>query len=73
MQKVLHINADKCTGCLQCEMACSYENYGVYAVQTLDALSIDLYGGARKFTYSDDLGTDYQDAYGVLAGARFFF
>ena len=27
MQKSLHINADKCTGCLQCEMACSYENY----------------------------------------------
>jgi ferredoxin len=21
----------KCTGCLQCEMACSYENYGVFA------------------------------------------
>jgi Fe-S-cluster-containing hydrogenase component 2 len=31
MQKVLHINPDKCTGCLQCEMACSYENYGVFA------------------------------------------
>ncbi len=29
MQKSLLINADKCTGCLQCEMACSYENYGV--------------------------------------------
>ena len=31
MQKVLHINPDKCTGCLQCEMACSFENYGTYA------------------------------------------
>ena len=30
MQKSLYINADKCTGCLQCEMACSYENYGVF-------------------------------------------
>jgi Fe-S-cluster-containing hydrogenase component 2 len=30
MQKSLHINADKCTGCLQCEMACSFENYGVF-------------------------------------------
>ncbi len=30
MQKSLQINADKCTGCLQCEMACSYENYGVF-------------------------------------------
>ena len=32
MQKVLHINADKCTGCLQCEMACSFENYGTFAI-----------------------------------------
>lgn len=47
-------------------------NYGVYGVQTVDALSIDLYGGVRKFTYDDKL-TDYQDAYGVLAGVRFFF
>ena len=31
MQKLLHINADKCTGCLQCEMACSFENYGTFA------------------------------------------
>ena len=31
MQKVLHINPDKCTGCLQCEMACSFENYGTFA------------------------------------------
>ena len=30
MQKSLHIDADKCTGCMQCEMACSYENYGVF-------------------------------------------
>ncbi|MBC7572997.1 MAG: 4Fe-4S dicluster domain-containing protein [Herminiimonas sp.] len=30
MQKSLHIDAYKCTGCMQCEMACSYENYGVF-------------------------------------------
>jgi len=30
MQKSLHIIPDKCTGCLQCEMACSYENEGVF-------------------------------------------
>ena len=30
MQKSLHIDADKCTGCLQCEMACSYEHYGMF-------------------------------------------
>lgn len=48
-------------------------NYGVYGVQTIDALSIDLYGGVRKFTYDDDGPTHYQDAYGVLTGVRFFF
>ncbi len=30
MMKSLHIEAAKCTGCLQCEMACSFENYGVF-------------------------------------------
>jgi NAD-dependent dihydropyrimidine dehydrogenase PreA subunit len=30
MQRSLHIEPDKCTGCLQCEMACSYENYGMF-------------------------------------------
>lgn len=30
MQKSLHIDPVKCTGCLQCEMACSYENEGVF-------------------------------------------
>ena len=30
MMKSLHIDAKKCTGCLQCEMACSYENYAVF-------------------------------------------
>jgi hypothetical protein len=49
------------------------ENYGVYAVQSIDALSIDVYGGVRKFTYEDNLGGTYQDAYGVLTGVRFFF
>jgi hypothetical protein len=48
-------------------------NYGVYGVQTIDALSIDIYGGVRKFTYDDDQGVNYQDAYGVLTGVRFFF
>ena len=28
MQKSLFIDPVKCTGCLQCEMACSYENTG---------------------------------------------
>ena len=30
MQKSLHIIAEKCTGCLQCELACSYDNEGVF-------------------------------------------
>ena len=30
MLKALHIDAGKCTNCLQCEMACSYENEGVF-------------------------------------------
>ena len=30
MQRALHIEAGKCTGCLQCEMACSYENEGIF-------------------------------------------
>ena len=49
------------------------ENYGLYAVQSLDPVSIDLYAGWRRFTYSDNLGGSYQDADGVLIGARWFF
>jgi hypothetical protein len=49
------------------------ENYGVYAVQSVDAASMDLYAGWRVFTYSDTLGGTYQDAYGILTGARIFF
>lgn len=30
MQKSLHIDPEKCTGCLQCEMACSLENERVF-------------------------------------------
>jgi len=30
MQKSLHIDPEKCTGCLQCELACSYDNEGVF-------------------------------------------
>lgn len=49
------------------------ENYGLYAVQSFDALSIDVYTGWRRFTYSDELGGSYQDADGILAGTRWFF
>ena len=30
MQKSLNIDPAKCTGCLQCEMACSLENEGIF-------------------------------------------
>lgn len=49
------------------------ENWGIYAVQDIDALSLNLYAGWRTFTYSDTLGSGYQDATGVLAGVRWSF
>jgi hypothetical protein len=49
------------------------ENYGLYAVQSIDAASIDLYAGWRRFKYSDRLGGSYQDADGILIGTRWFF
>ena len=30
MQKSLNIDPDKCTGCLQCELACSYDNENAF-------------------------------------------
>ena len=30
MNKALHIAPEKCTGCIQCEMACSYEKEGSF-------------------------------------------
>jgi hypothetical protein len=42
-------------------------------VQSFDDASLDLYAGWRRFTYSDRLGGSYQDADGVLIGARWFF
>ena len=30
MQRSLHIDPEKCTGCLQCELACSYDNEGAF-------------------------------------------
>lgn len=49
------------------------ENYGVYVVQTIDAASLDLYAGWRRFTYSDTIGNSYQDADGFMVGCRFAF
>lgn len=49
------------------------ENFGLYAVQSVKSFSVDLYAGWRRFTYSDRTGVSYQDADGVLIGARLFF
>ncbi len=49
------------------------KNYGVYAVQDIDDLSLNLYFGLRRFTYSDRLGVDYQDADELLIGTRWYF
>jgi hypothetical protein len=49
------------------------ENWGLYAVQNIDALSMNVYAGWREFTYNDRSGVDYQDATGVLVGARWYF
>lgn len=49
------------------------ENYGLYAVQTIDSASLDVYAGWRRFTYSDNTGISYQDADGLLFGVRFYF
>lgn len=48
-------------------------NYGLYGVQSFDRASLDVYAGWRRFSYSDNSGVGYQDADGVLVGARWFF
>lgn len=52
MQKVLHINPDKCTGCLQCEMACSYENTGLFNPATSRIKVFDFHHEGRKVPYT---------------------
>jgi Fe-S-cluster-containing hydrogenase component 2 len=52
MQKTLHINPDKCTGCLQCEMACSYENYGIFAPARSRIKVFDFHETGRKVPYT---------------------
>ena len=52
MQKSLHINPDKCTGCLQCEMACSYENYGIFNPAKSRIKVFDFHHAGRKVPYT---------------------
>jgi Fe-S-cluster-containing hydrogenase component 2 len=52
MQKILHINPDKCTGCLQCEMACSFENYGTFATAKSRIKVFDFHHTGKKVPYT---------------------
>ncbi len=52
MQKSLNIDPAKCTGCLQCEMACSYENYGVFNPSKSRIKVFDFHHTGRKVPYT---------------------
>src|SRR5207248_9225081 len=52
VQKSLHIDPDKCTGCLQCEMACSYEAYGVFNPSRSRIKVFDFHATGRKVPYT---------------------
>ena len=47
--------------------------WGLGAVQSFDDLSLDVYAALLQFAYDDDTGVDYEDASGLLVGARWFF
>ena len=52
MMNSLHIEPAKCTGCLQCEMACSFENYGVFAPAKSRIKVFDFHHTGRKVPYT---------------------
>ena len=52
MQKTLHLDPEKCTGCLQCEMACSFENYQTYAPSKSRIKVFDFHHTGRKVPYT---------------------
>ena len=52
MQKSLHIDPAKCTGCLQCEMACSYEHTGTINPSKSRIKVFDLHHTGRKVPYT---------------------
>lgn len=49
------------------------ETWGLGGVQSFDDLSLDVYAAVQRFAYSDRSGVRYQDATGLLVGARWFF
>jgi Fe-S-cluster-containing hydrogenase component 2 len=52
MQKSLYIDPVKCTGCLQCEMACSYDNYQVINPSKSVIKVFDFEDEGRKVPYT---------------------
>jgi carbon-monoxide dehydrogenase iron sulfur subunit len=52
MLKSLHIIPSKCTGCLQCEMACSYENYGIFNISKSRIKVFNFEHEGRKVPYT---------------------
>jgi Fe-S-cluster-containing dehydrogenase component len=52
MQKSLHIDPGKCTGCLQCEMACSYEHTGAINPSKSRIKVFDFEHEGRKVPYT---------------------
>ncbi len=52
MMNSLHIDPSKCTGCLQCEMACSFENHGVFATSKSRIKVFDFHSTGRKVPYT---------------------
>ena len=52
MQKSLYMDASKCTGCLQCEMACSYESHGTFNISKSRIKVFDFEHEGRKVPYT---------------------
>lgn len=52
MFRSLHIEPAKCTGCLQCELACSYEHHGVFATSRSRIQVFDFHETGRKVPYT---------------------
>lgn len=52
MMRSLHLDASKCTGCMQCEMACSFENYGVFNPSKSRIKVFDFHETGRKVPYT---------------------
>lgn len=52
MQKSLLIDPDKCTGCLSCEMACSFEHFGVFNNSKSVIRVFEFHHDGRKVPYT---------------------